>query len=97
MSQWDTVRTLLQTMNKKEVSEQVAELVIFDLEEAGYKAKLEKNGSKNPKKWKIVPDENLSKDELIDFNEIKDTQQEIYIERFVQQIKEMRKALIGKV
>jgi hypothetical protein len=84
-------------MNKREVSEQVAELVIFDLENAGYKARLEKNDSRNPKKWRIVPDEELSKEDLIDFNEIKDTKQEIYIERFVQQIKQMRKALMGKV
>jgi len=97
MSQWDTVKTLLQTMNKREVSEQIAELVIMDLENAGYKAKLDKHDSKNPKKWKIVPDEDLSKDDLIEFNEIKDIKQDIYIERFVGQIKEMRKALIGKI
>jgi len=53
-------------MNVRQVAQDTADFIIMDLESEGYKARLDKNGSKNPKKWKIVPDEEYTKEQLID-------------------------------
>lgn len=68
----------------------IAECIISDLAEEGWKAKLVTN--KNWKKLKIVPAEPLSPDDLEKFNEEKNRIQMPYLNQYIETLKEVRKA-----
>ena len=88
MSSWDMIKS----MKPRQMAEDMANMIIEDLEEEGFKAKLVKKGWA-PSKWKIEPIDDLTGDELHDFNYIKDQRQELYKRRTMDQIKQMRKSI----
>lgn len=97
MSQWDTIKILKNQMNIKQVANDIADFVIMDLEDEGFKARLEKNNSKKPKNWKIVPIGEYSKSEINKFNKIKDERTEFYKQRTKNQINQMKESLGLKI
>jgi len=50
MSQWDTIKTLKDTMNIRQIAQDTADFIIMDLESEGFMARLDKNGSRRPTK-----------------------------------------------
>jgi hypothetical protein len=97
MSQWDTIKTIKDTMNVRQVAQDTADFIIMDLESEGYKARLDKNGSKNPKKWKIVPDKEYTKEQIKEFERIKNEKRELYFRRTKDQINQMKESLGLKI
>jgi hypothetical protein len=93
MSQWDTIKTLKDTMNIRQIAQDTADFIIMDLESEGFMARLDKNGSRRPKNWKIVPDEEYTREQLIDFERIKNEKRDFYFSRTRQQINDMKAAL----
>lgn len=88
MSSWDMIKT----MKPRQMAEDMANMVIEDLEEEGFKAKLVKKGF-TISSWRIVPTEKLTPEQQQDFDFIKDQRQELYKSRTMDQIKQMRKSL----
>jgi hypothetical protein len=83
---------MIKSMKPRQMAEDMANMIIEDLEEEGFKAKLVKKGWA-PSKWKIEPVDDLNEDQLQDFNYIKDKRQELYKQRTMDQIKQMRKSI----
>ena len=88
MSSWDMIKS----MKPRQMAEDMANMIIEDLEEEGFKAKLVKKGWAISK-WKIEPIDDLTEDELQEFNFIKEQRQELYKKRTMDQIEQMRKSI----
>ena len=97
MSQWDTIKTIKDTMNVRQVAQDNADFIIMDLESEGFKARLDKNGSRRPKNWKIVPDDEYSREQLKEFERIKNEKRDLYFDRTRNQINQMKEALGLKI
>jgi len=93
MSQWDTIKTLKSTMNIRQIAEDTADFIIMDLESEGFKARLDKKGSKRPKNWKIVPVEDYTREQLIEFERIKNVKRDFYFSRTKRQINDIKESL----
>lgn len=89
------VNMLRKQMNVKQIAEDTADFIIYDLEKKGFKAKLEKNNSKKPKNWKIIPIEKLTPEQQKEFEQIKNEKRDFYFTRTKEQIKQMKKAILG--
>jgi len=91
------IKTIKDTMNVRQVAQDTADFIIMDLESEGFKARLDKKGSKRPKNWKIVPDEEYTREQLIDFERIKNEKRDFYFTRTRNQIDQMKEALGLKI
>lgn len=88
------INELRKQMNVKQIAEDMANLVIDDLKEEGFEAKLVKHKEKKPKTWKIIPVNKLNDEEQKRFDEIKETQVTFYRDSKIDMMKDMRKAII---
>jgi len=89
VSQWQMIKTMA---NPKQVVEDIAEMVIYELEQAGYRAKLVKH-KRNISSWKIEPTDDLDAIQLKEFNKIKQEKTEEYKAMTKASIQNMRSRL----
>jgi len=80
-------------MNIRQIAEDTADFIIMDLESEGFKARLDKKGSKRPKNWKIVPVEDYTREQLIEFERIKNVKRDFYFSRTKRQINDIKESL----
>jgi len=77
----------------KEVVEDIANMVMEDLKDAGYRAELVKH-KKKFSSWKIEPIDDLDGIQLEEFQKIKKEKQEEYVNYQRETLKEIRKGFI---
>lgn len=68
----DSIKMTRDALNIVNISEDLAYMVMRDLEEAGFMTELKKEKIKKPKTWRIIPLEELSPTDMIRFNELKE-------------------------
>lgn len=95
MSQWEMIKELRKQLNVKQIAEDMANLVIDDLGEEGFEAKLVKHNPKKPKTWKIIPVNTLNDEEQKRFDEIKETQVTFYRDSKIDMLKDIKKGITG--
>jgi len=89
------IKLLKKQLDVKQIAQDMAELVIFDLQEEGFEAKLVKHNPKKPKTWKIIPVNMLNSEEQKRFDEIKETQVTFYRDSKIDMIKDIKKGITG--
>ena len=95
MSQWEMINDLRKQLNVKQIAEDMANLVIDDLKEEGFEAKLIKYKEKKPKTWKIVSVNVLDNEEQKRFDEIKERQVTYYRDTKIGMIKDIKRSITG--
>ena len=95
MSQLGMINDLRKQLNVKQIAEDMANLVIDDLKEEGFKAKLIKYKEKKPKTWKIVSVNTLDDEEQKRFDEIKERQVTYYRDTKIGMIKDIKRSITG--
>ncbi len=95
MSQLGMINDLRKQLNVKQIAEDMANLVIDDLKEEGFKAKLIKYKEKKPKTWKIVSVNVLDNEEQKRFDEIKERQVTYYRDTKIGMIKDIKRSITG--
>ena len=95
MSQWEMINDLRRQLNVKQIAEDMANLVIDDLKEEGFEAKLIKYKEKKPKTWKIVSVNVLDNEEQKRFDEIKERQVTYYRDTKIGMIKDIKRSITG--
>ena len=95
MSQWEMINDLRKQLNVKQIAEDMANLVIDDLKEEGFEAKLIKYKEKKPKTWKIVSVNTLDDEEQKRFDEIKERQVTYYRDTKIGMIKDIKRSITG--
>lgn len=90
------INDLRKQLNVKQIAEDMATFVIEDLKEEGFDAKLIKHNEKKPQTWKIVPCNELSEEDMLRFNELKEEFVTMYRDGKLDYLKSMKKAVIGK-
>ena len=94
MSQFQMIKTMMEGYNKKQVAEDIAEMVIFDLAEEGFEAKLVKHKTKKPQTWKIIPVYSLQPKDQERFDKIKEEKVTLYRDSKINEIKEIRNSIL---
>jgi hypothetical protein len=87
----DRIKMARSTLNIGLIAENLADMVMEDLLEAGYECKLIKQKPKKPKTWRIVPKASLSDEEQFEFDSLKEERTNIYVEMEKERLKEMYK------
>ena len=95
MSQLGMINDLRKQLNVKQIAEDMANLVIDDLKEEGFEAKLIKYKEKKPKTWKIVSVNVLDNEEQKRFDEIKERQVTYYRDTKIGMIKDIKRSITG--
>jgi len=76
--------------------QRIADFVLEDLRDAGFNPELIKQNPKKPKTWRIENKDFLNDKKQKEFDKIKDESTEIWKEAEINNIKEIRKVIIGR-
>ena len=90
----DKMRLIKEATNIKYIADDIAFMVVDDLKDAGFKAKLVKPNPKRTSTWRIQPEEELSPEDLEKFNKIKDESTERWKEDHKIRLKNLKKDIL---
>ena len=97
---FQTMKTVRELTNFKQIREDIATFVIKDLEAEGFEPKLVKFRLKwywffTKRVWRIVPKNTLSDEDQTRFDKIKNEQTEVYKNSKLEQLKEIKTLFQG--
>jgi len=95
MSMLDQLKIARESINTKNIAEDMAYFVMHDLEKAGFQSILVKPHEKKPKTWRIIPKDELDEEQMKEYQRLKEERVDYWRDQAMEQLRKTRKAMLG--